>query len=55
MTLCSFGPGFGLPDSGPVVMKVETLLKMAKLSSRTDTTGFRQGADTPVISVIKQP
>jgi glutathione S-transferase len=40
MTLYSFGPGFGLPDPSPFVMKVETLLKMAKLPYRTDTTGF---------------
>jgi glutathione S-transferase len=40
ITLFTFGPGFGLPDPSPFVMKVETLLKMAKLSYRTDTTGF---------------
>ena len=40
ITLYSFGPGFGLPDPSPFVMKVETLLKMAKLAYRTDTTGF---------------
>ncbi len=40
ITLFTFGPGFGLPDPSPFVMKVETLLKMAKLPYRTDTTGF---------------
>jgi len=40
ITLYTFGPGFGLPDPSPFVMKVETLLKMAKLAYRTDTTGF---------------
>ena len=40
ITLYAFGPGFGLPDPSPFVMKVETLLKMAKLAYRTDTTGF---------------
>jgi glutathione S-transferase len=40
ITLYNFGPAFGLPDSCPFVMKVETLLKMANLLYRTDTTGF---------------
>ncbi len=40
ITLYNFGPGFGLPDPSPFVMKVETLLKMAKLPYRTDATGF---------------
>jgi len=40
ITLYNFGPAFGLPDPSPFVMKVETLLKMAKLPYRTDTTGF---------------
>jgi glutathione S-transferase len=40
ITLYNFGPGFGLPDPSPFVMKVETLLKMTKLPYRTDTTGF---------------
>jgi hypothetical protein len=35
MTLYSFGPGFSLPDPSLFVMKVETLLKMAKLPYRT--------------------
>jgi glutathione S-transferase len=40
ITLYTFGPGFGLPDPSPFVTKVETLLKMAKLPYRSDTTGF---------------
>ncbi len=40
ITLYSFGPAFGLPDRSPFVMKVETLLKMANLLYRTDTTGL---------------
>jgi glutathione S-transferase len=40
ITLYGFGPAFGLPDSSPFVMKVETLLKMAKLLYRIDTDGF---------------
>jgi glutathione S-transferase len=40
ITLYNFGPAFGLPDPSPFVMKVETLLKMANLLYRTDTTGF---------------
>ena len=40
ITLYSFGPGFGLPDPSPFVMKVEVLLKMAKLPYRADTKGF---------------
>ena len=32
ITLYTFGPGFGLPDPSPFVMKVATLLKMAKLT-----------------------
>jgi glutathione S-transferase len=40
ITLYNFGPAFGLPDPSPFVMKVETLLKMAKLPYRTDSTGF---------------
>src|SRR5205809_2440263 len=35
ITLYSFGPGFGLPDPSPFVMKVEILLKMAKLPYRS--------------------
>lgn len=40
IALYTFGPGFGLPDPSPFVMKAEVLLKMAKLPYRTDTTGF---------------
>jgi glutathione S-transferase len=40
ITLYNFGPAFGLPDPSPFVMKVEILLKMAKLSYRTDNGGF---------------
>lgn len=40
ITLYTFGPAFGLPDPSPFVMKAETLLKMAGLTYRTDTTGF---------------
>jgi glutathione S-transferase len=40
ITLHSFGPAFGLPDSSPFVTKAELLLKMANLLYRTDTTGF---------------
>jgi len=42
ITLYTFGPGFGLPDPSPFVMKVEVLLKMAGVAYRTDTTGFRK-------------
>lgn len=40
ITLYKFGPGFGLTDPSPFVMKAETLLKMANLPYRADTTGF---------------
>jgi glutathione S-transferase len=40
ITLYNFGPAFGLPDPSPFVMKTETLLKMAKLPYRTDSTGL---------------
>lgn len=40
ITLCSFGPNFGLPDASPFVTKAEMLLKMAGLPYRTDTGGF---------------
>jgi glutathione S-transferase len=40
ITLYSFGPAFGLPDSSPFVTKVELLLKMANLLYRTDNAGF---------------
>jgi glutathione S-transferase len=42
ITLYTFGPGAGLPDFSPFVMKAEVLLKMAGLPYRTDTTGFRK-------------
>jgi glutathione S-transferase len=42
ITLYTFGPGFGLPDPSPFVMKAETLLKMAGLPYRTDAGGFRK-------------
>jgi glutathione S-transferase len=42
ITLYSFGPGFGLPDPSPFVTKAEVLLKMAELSYRVDTSGFRK-------------
>jgi glutathione S-transferase len=42
ITLYTFGPAFGLPDPSPFVTKVEVLLKMAGLTYRTDTNGFRQ-------------
>jgi glutathione S-transferase len=38
--LYAFGPGFGLPDPSPFVMKTETLLKMAGLPYEVDTKGF---------------
>jgi hypothetical protein len=40
ITLHTFGPGFGLPDPSPLVMKSETLLKMAGLPYRVDPKGF---------------
>jgi len=42
ITLFGFGPGFGLPDPSPFVMKAELLLKMAKLTYQIDTAGFRK-------------
>ncbi len=42
ITLCTFGPVFGLPDPSPFVTKAEVLLKMAGLPYRTDTTGFKK-------------
>jgi glutathione S-transferase len=42
ITLYTFGPGFGLPDPSPFVMKAEVLLKMAGLEYRTDTGGFHK-------------
>jgi glutathione S-transferase len=40
ITLYTFGPGFGLPDPSPFVMKGEMLLKLAKLPYQTNTRGF---------------
>ncbi len=40
ITLYTFGPGFGLPDPSPFVMKAEVLLKMAGLPYRADRSGF---------------
>jgi glutathione S-transferase len=40
ITLYTFGPSGGLPDPSPFVMKAETLLKIAGLTYRIDTTGF---------------
>ena len=42
ITLYTFGPAFGLPDPSPFVTKAEVLLKIAGLSYRTDTQGFRK-------------
>jgi glutathione S-transferase len=66
ITLYTFGPAFGLPDPSPFVMKAETLLKMAGLAYRTDTTGFAKapkgklpyidddGVKTPDSTFIRQ-
>jgi glutathione S-transferase len=40
ITLYAFGPGFGLPDPSPFVMKAEMLLKLAGLPYRVDRSGF---------------
>jgi glutathione S-transferase len=40
ITLYTFGPGLGLPDPSPFVMKAEMLLKIAGLPHRFDSTGF---------------
>ncbi|MDJ1157158.1 glutathione S-transferase family protein [Chelatococcus sp. SYSU_G07232] len=40
ITLYAFGPGFGLSDLSPFVIKAEILLKMAGLPYRTDRGGF---------------
>jgi glutathione S-transferase len=40
ITLYAFGPGYGLPDPSPFVMKAEVLLKIAGQPYRIDTTGF---------------
>jgi glutathione S-transferase len=43
ITLHTFGPGFGLPDPSPFVMKAEMLLKLSGLAYETAATGL-QGA-----------
>jgi glutathione S-transferase len=40
ITLYAFGPGMGLPDPSPFVMKAEILLKMSGQPYRVDTKGF---------------
>ena len=40
ITLYKFGPGFGLPDGSPFVMKAELLLKIAGLPYATNMKGF---------------
>ncbi len=40
ITLYGFGPGFGLPDPSPFVMKADILLKLAGRPYTLDTTGF---------------
>jgi glutathione S-transferase len=42
ITLYAFGPGMGLPDPSPFVMKAELLLKMSGLPYRVSTRGFRR-------------
>src|SRR3954464_5865433 len=41
ITLYAFGPGGGLTDFSPFVMKAETLLRMAKLPFEKSTKGLR--------------
>ena len=40
ITLYAFGPGFGLPDPSPFVMKADVLLKMAGMPYRVDLSGL---------------
>ena len=40
ITLYGFGPGLGLPDPSPFVMKAEVLLKIAGEPYKIDTKGF---------------
>ena len=40
ITLYTFGPGLGLPDPSPFVMKAEMLLKIAGLPHKIDSKGF---------------
>lgn len=42
ITLYAFGPGMGLPDPSPFVMKADLLLKMSGLPYAVDTKGFRK-------------
>jgi glutathione S-transferase len=42
ITLYTFGPGFGLPDPSPFVVKAEMLLKLSGLPYEVDTSGFRK-------------
>lgn len=42
LKLYGFGPGPGLPDRSPFVVKAMTLLKMAGVNYTLDTTGFRR-------------
>jgi glutathione S-transferase len=40
ITLYKFGPGFGMPESSPFVMKAEVLLKLAGLPYEVDLQGY---------------
>jgi len=40
ITLHGFGPGLGLPDASPFVMKTDVLLKMSGLPYRVDPSGL---------------
>src|SRR5262245_8225744 len=40
ITLYTFGPAWGLPDTSPFVMKGEMLLKLAGLPYQPNTRGF---------------
>lgn len=42
ITLYTFGPGFGLPDPSPFVMKAEVLLKMSGLAYETAPADVRK-------------
>ena len=42
LTLYTFGPGFGLPDPSPFVMKAMILLKMAGVEYAEDRSAFRR-------------
>jgi hypothetical protein len=43
ITLYTFGPGFGLPDPSPFVMKAEVLLRIAGLPLSGRQQGILQG------------